>query len=119
MVYTVEQIAQRILPVAQKYGLKAVYLFGSYARGTATESSDIDLLIDTSGTNIKSLLSLSAVYCDLVSLEYGRTLLVKSVRMRNIDLITVSSLEQRPQMENDVRFRDAVLKERVNLYVAA
>lgn len=65
MVYTVEQIAQRILPVAQKYGLKAVYLFGSYARGTATDSSDIDLLIDTSGTNIKSLLTLSAVYCDL------------------------------------------------------
>ena len=57
MVYTVEQIAQCILPVAQKYGLKAVYLFGSYARGTATESSDIDLLIDTSGTNIKSLLT--------------------------------------------------------------
>ena len=101
MVYTVEQIAQRILPVAQKYGLKAVYLFGSYARGTATESSDIDLLIDTSGTNIKSLLSLSAVYCDL-----------EDALQKSIDLITVSSLEQRPQMENDVRFRDTVLKER-------
>ena len=45
MVYTVEQIAQRILPVAQKYGLKAVYLFGSYARGTATKDSDIDIAI--------------------------------------------------------------------------
>ena len=108
MVYTVEQIAQRILPVAQKYGLKAVYLFGSYDRGTATEASDIDLLIDTSGTNIKSLLSLSAVYCDL-----------EDALHKSIDLITVSSLEQRPQMENDVRFRDTVLKERVNLYVAA
>lgn len=108
MVYTVEQIAQRILPVAQKYGLKAVYLFGSYARGTATDSSDIDLLIDTSGTNIKSLLTLSAVYCDL-----------EDALRKSIDLITVSSLEQRPQMENDVRFRDTVLKERVNLYAAA
>ena len=108
MVYTVEQIAQRILPVPQKYGLKAVYLFGSYARGTATDSSDIDLLIDTSGTNIKSLLTLSAVYCDL-----------EDALRKSIDLITVSSLEQQPQMENDVRFRDTVLKERVNLYVAA
>ena len=45
MVYTVEQIAQRILPVAQKYGLKAVYLFGSYARGEATASSDIDVIV--------------------------------------------------------------------------
>ena len=47
MVYTVEQIAQHILPVAQKYGLKAVYLIGSYDRGTATEYRDIDILIDT------------------------------------------------------------------------
>lgn len=61
-------------------------------------------MIDTSGTNIKSLLSLSAVYCDL-----------EDALQKSIDLITVSSLEQRPQMENDVRFRDTVLKERVNL----
>lgn len=108
MIYSVEQIAQRILPVAQKYGLKAVYLFGSYARGTATEASDIDILIDTSGTNIKSLISLFAVYCDL-----------EDALQKKIDLITVSSLEQRPQMETDIHFRDAVLKERVNLYVAA
>lgn len=108
MVYSVEQIARLVLPVAQKYGLKAVYLFGSYARGTATEDSDIDLLIDTSGTDIKSLLSLSAVYCDL-----------EEALHKHIDLITVSSLERRPQMETDSRFRDAVLRERVNLYVAA
>ena len=55
-----------------------------------------------------SLLSLSAVYCDL-----------EDALHKNIDLITVSSLEQRPQMENDVRFRDTVLKERVNIYAAA
>ena len=108
MRYSVEQIARLVLPVAQNYGLKAVYLFGSYARGTATENSDIDLLIDTSGTGIKSLLSLSAVYCDL-----------EEALHKHIDLITVSSLEQRPQMETDSRFRDAVLRERVNLYVAA
>ena len=104
MVYTVEQIAQRILPVAQKYGLKAVYLFGSYARGTATDSSDIDLLIDTSGTNIKSLLTLSAVYCDL-----------EDALRKKIDLITISALEQRAQVPSDITFRETVEKERVNL----
>ena len=108
MVYTVEQIAQRILPVAQKYGLKAVYLFGSYARGTATESSDIDLLIDTSGTNIKSLLSLSAVYCDL-----------EDALHKNIDLITVSSLEQKTRMQGDLQFREAIKQERVSIFAAA
>ena len=107
-IYTLDEIKAIAAPIARQYGVAAMYLFGSYARGTATESSDIDLLIDTSGTNIKSLLSLSAVYCDL-----------EDALQKSIDLITVSSLEQRPQLENDVRFRDTVLKERVNLYVAA
>ena len=108
MVYTVEQIAQRILPVAQKYGLKAVYLFGSYARGTATESSDIDLLIDTSGTNIKSLLSLSAVYCDL-----------EDALQKSIDLITVRSVMQNVVTESERSFRDTIIRERVKLYDVA
>ena len=34
-------------------------------QGAATEDSDIDLLIDTTGTNIKSLLQVAAVYCEL------------------------------------------------------
>ena len=45
----------RIAPIAPKYGLKAVYLFGCYARGEATDSSDIDLIVDTAGTDLKSL----------------------------------------------------------------
>ena len=56
MVYSIEQIQKLITPIAKKYGLKSVFLFGSYARGTATENSDVDLIIDTSGTEIKSLL---------------------------------------------------------------
>ena len=55
MIYTIDEISRRIQPVASAYGLRAVYLFGSYARGEATENSDIDLLIDTSGTNLRSL----------------------------------------------------------------
>ena len=47
MIYTEEEIRLCITPVAVRYRLKAVYLFGSYARGEATDESDIDLLIDT------------------------------------------------------------------------
>lgn len=35
-----------INPIAKTYGVKRIYLFGSYAKGTATETSDIDLLIE-------------------------------------------------------------------------
>jgi predicted nucleotidyltransferase len=44
-VYSIEQIKERVTPVAQSYGVDRVMLFGSYARGEATETSDVDLHI--------------------------------------------------------------------------
>ena len=32
--------------LASEYGVKRIGLFGSYAKGTATESSDIDLVVE-------------------------------------------------------------------------
>lgn len=108
MIYTIEEIKRIVLPIAERYGLKAVYLFGSYARGTANEASDVDLLIDTTGTAIKSLLQVAAVYCDL-----------EEALGKEVDLITVSSLEQRTQMPSEKNFRRTVWNEKVDIYVAA
>lgn len=49
MVYSIDQIRQIISPIASSYGIKRLSLFGSYARGEATDASDIDLLIDREG----------------------------------------------------------------------
>lgn len=46
MVYTVEKIKARIIPIAKQYNLSKVYLFGSYARGEADENSDIDIALE-------------------------------------------------------------------------
>ncbi len=50
MIYSIHEIQQRIAPVVKQYGVKAVFLFGSYARGEAREDSDsvlhINLYID-------------------------------------------------------------------------
>ena len=108
MIYTVEQICDIITPIAKRYGLPAVYLFGSYARGTAGEQSDIDLLVDTTGTQLKSLMALGALYCDL-----------EEALKKPIDLITVSSLQQSVRMPSEEDFRNAVMKERVTLYDVA
>ena len=67
MVYTMDDLRRIIAPIAAQYGLRAVYVFGSYARGEADADSDIDLLVDLTGTNIRSLLALGSVYCDLES----------------------------------------------------
>ena len=108
MVYSIEQIQKLITPIAKKYGLKSVFLFGSYARGTATENSDVDFIIDTSGTEIKSLLGLAAVYCEL-----------EEALKKSIDLVTLSSLEQRSQMPSELSFRANLEKDRVNIYDVA
>lgn len=50
MVYTIEEIHKKIKPLAEKYNLSAVYLFGSYARGKADNESDIDLVIVSKGS---------------------------------------------------------------------
>ena len=104
MVYTIQEIRSKILPILVKYRIPAMYLFGSYARGDATEDSDIDFLIDTTGTELTSLLRLGALYCDLEE-EFQKP----------IDIITVRSIMQESSMESDIDFRNTVLKERVRL----
>ena len=44
-IYSTYEIKSMISGVAAEYGIETVYLFGSYARGQATEKSDIDLYI--------------------------------------------------------------------------
>ena len=108
MVYSLDEITRRITPVVQAYGIRSVYLFGSYARNEATEQSDIDLLVDTSGTALRSLFSLGQLYCDL-----------ENALDKKIDLITVSSLEQEDRLSSDNLFRRNVERERVKLYDVA
>ena len=44
-ILTIESIRERIAPIAAKYGVESIYVFGSYARGEATSHSDIDFLV--------------------------------------------------------------------------
>ena len=46
MLFSMDEIKQRSIPIAQKYGVNRLGLFGSYARGEANERSDLDFLID-------------------------------------------------------------------------
>ena len=42
---TVEKIREICTPLFERYNVRYAYLFGSYAKGKATEKSDVDLLI--------------------------------------------------------------------------
>ncbi len=53
-IYTLKEIKTIIKPILNKYGITEIYLFGSYARGEAKETSDIDIFCNTG--NIKTFL---------------------------------------------------------------
>ena len=44
-IFTKEHITRLVTPIARKYHIQNIYLFGSYARGEADEESDIDFLV--------------------------------------------------------------------------
>lgn len=44
-VLTINQIKEIVKPIALKYHVEEIYLFGSYARGEATIESDLDFLV--------------------------------------------------------------------------
>lgn len=98
MVYSIDEIRQRIEPVAKKYGVSMVWLFGSYARGEATETSDVDLLIE--GGRIHTLFQLSALRLEL-----------EEVLEKPVDLITIGN--------NDEDFLRRIRQDEVILYDAA
>ncbi len=46
MHYTLDEIKEKTIPIAKKYGIKSMSVFGSYARGEANDESDVDIIID-------------------------------------------------------------------------
>ncbi len=104
MIYTVEEIRRRVTPVADKYHLAAVYLFGSYARREATENSDVDLMVDRSGSTIRGMFDMGALYEDLCQ-SMGK----------KVDLITTQTLEQPQTQQRSLQFIHSVQNERIRL----
>lgn len=76
----ISEIRKFVSKRAEEYGAERVYLFGSYARGEATENSDIDLHIDKG--RIRGGIALAGLLLDLES-DLGA----------NIDLVTTGSLD--------------------------
>ena len=81
---------EQILSLAEKYGASDVRVFGSFARGTADEKSDVDFLVNLAPG--RSLFDLGGLLYELQEL-IGR----------RVDVVTPAGL--RP------RIRDRVLRE--------
>jgi predicted nucleotidyltransferase len=93
--YTIEEIKAVIEPIARKYGVKRVHLFGSYARGDVIENSDIDLRVDKG--SLKGMFALCGLYTE-----------IEEALQTKVDVLTTGSLED--------DFLQKIRKEEVLLY---
>lgn len=102
-IYTIDEIASTVKPIAEKYGLEKVWLFGSYARGEATESSDVDLLVDRK--KVMSMFELGGILEDL-----------KDSLKKNVDIVTTCSLYHPVNLPINQNFRGEIERERRSIY---
>ncbi|MBQ3253344.1 MAG: nucleotidyltransferase domain-containing protein [Acholeplasmatales bacterium] len=90
-----EDIKNIVKTVCDNYKVNFCYLFGSYAKNTAGDKSDVDLLIDTEVTGLDF---------------YG---LVEELRVelhKKVDLITVN------QLDNNQELLKEILKDGIKIY---
>ena len=79
--YTIDEIKSIVEPIARKYGVARVYLFGSYARGDSTETSDIDLRVDKG--SLKGMFALCGLYTE-----------IEEALQTRVDILTTGSLDE-------------------------
>ena len=94
-IYQIDDIKKIVAPIAQRYGAERIYLFGSYARGSASPDSDIDLRIDKGA--IRGMFALSGLRIDLLE-----------KLQKDVDLLTTESL--------DDDFLNKIMSEEILIY---
>lgn len=106
MILTVKEIEDRVKPVAEKYNIPIVYIFGSYARNEADKQSDIDFLVSTKGLSEENRwLVYSDFFDDL-----------KEAVEHDIDLVEIEAFLESGQTSYQKEFFERILKERVKIF---
>ena len=91
---TIEEIKALIAPFAKKYGVDSIYVFGSYARGEATDDSDVDFLV-FGGENFKR------TYVFALAED------VRSALGKDVDMFEIS------EINTDSDFYSTIMREKV------
>lgn len=87
-VYTVPQLRDILSPVFDRYGIRRAVLFGSYGKGTATEKSDVDLLVDSGLRGLRFV-----GFLDDVQRTVGK----------QVDLFDVTHIEAGSEIDREIR----------------
>ena len=93
-IYTIDEIKAIAYPIARRYGIAALYLFGSYARGEATPQSDIDFRVDRG--DLVDLLELGGLFSDL-----------EDTFQKRVHVVTTQMLS--PEFLNSIRTEEILI----------
>lgn len=93
-VFTIKDIINAVKPIAEKYGVKEIYLFGSYARGEADENSDLDFLV-FGGENFK------------LTMIFALAEELREVLKKDVDVFEINEINK------DSDFYNTIMKERL------
>ena len=94
-ILTLEQIKKACKTVLDEYSVKYCILFGSYAKGSAGEKSDVDLLISTDVTGLKF---------------FGIVEGLRNELHKKVDLLDLK------QLTNNSELLDEILKDGIKVY---
>lgn len=93
-VFTIENIISLVKPIAEKYRVKNIYLFGSYARSEANGDSDLDFLV-YGGENFK------------LTMIFALAEELREALNKKVDVFEIH------EINTDSDFYDTIMKERL------
>lgn len=102
-IYAVSEISSIVAPVLETFGVERAWMFGSYARGDASENSDVDLRIE--GGKIRGMFGLGRLYDELTK-ALGKS----------VDLVTTEGLEHKVNKERTREFRMNIAEDEKLIY---
>lgn len=94
-ILTVEDITKKCAKVLDQYDVKFCYLFGSYAKGKETPTSDVDLLISA---NIRGLQF------------YGMVEDLRVALKKKVDVLDIN------QLKNNLELTEEIFKDGLKIY---
>ncbi len=93
----IQEIKRRLTPVFDQYNVRSATLFGSVAKGTATENSDVDLLVDSRLKGLRFVGLMEAV---------------RAALLLPVDLLDVTHIEKDSLIDREIRETGVVIYEK-------
>ncbi len=88
----IEDIARKCSKVFERYEVSFCYLFGSYAKGTATPTSDVDLLVSANVSGLKF---------------FGLVEEIRTALHKKVDVLDMNQLKENFELTEEI-FKDGI-----------